>query len=59
MEGKKYSREGVLGKVAILNVAVSVGLIEKVTFEQTFEGEGMSNVIVQRTFQGEETVQRL
>ena len=34
---KKYSREGVLGKVAILNAMVSVCLTEKVSFEQTFE----------------------
>lgn len=41
---KKKSGERVLGKAAILSVMVRVGVIEKVTFEQTFEGEGMSHV---------------
>lgn len=42
MKRKKYSGEGILGKAAILSVLGRVGLIEKVTFEQTFEGEGIS-----------------
>lgn len=42
MKRKKYSGEGLLGKAAILSVLGRVGLIEKVTFERTLEGEGIS-----------------
>lgn len=44
MERKNIQEKGVFGKAAILNVMIRVGMIEKVAFEQTLEGEGMSHV---------------